>query len=82
MKRAVFEGVKQKVKGMNSEQLMRPNFIVSSDLPKVNGVSPQDANFKQAFEGYLLEEGGDKVKPKYDIKKLNEERLAIFEKKE
>ena len=71
MKRAVFEGVKTKVKGMNSEQLMRPDFLINNNLPKTK-FSPEDANFKEAFEGYLMEEGEHKEKPKYDINKLNE----------
>ena len=45
MKRAIFEGVKHKVKGMNSEQIMRPDFLISNDLPKTK-FSPEDANFK------------------------------------
>lgn len=69
MKRVVLEGVKQKVRGMNSEQLMRPNYLSSFD-PQ-NGQS-SNANFKEAFEGYLLDEGPAKLAPKYDIKKLNE----------
>ena len=48
MKRAVFEGVKQRVKGMNSEQIMRPDFIINNDIPKTK-FSPEDANFKEAF---------------------------------
>jgi hypothetical protein len=40
MKRAVFEGVKQKVRGMNSDQLMRPNFLTSNQGRKPNEPTP------------------------------------------
>lgn len=69
MKRVVLEGVKQKVRGMNSEQLMKPNYLLASGSQ--NGQS-SNTNFKDAFEGYLLDEGPAKLVPKYDIKKLNE----------
>lgn len=78
MKRVVLEGVKQKVRGMNSEQLMRPNFIHGNHTDG----QPSHSNFKEAFEGYLLNDGPSKIVPKYDIKRLNEERLEIFERKE
>ena len=46
MKRVVFEGIKQKVKGMNSEQLMKRGFLHNQDDPQVVGVPSQDGNFK------------------------------------
>ena len=41
-----------------------------------------DPNFKMEFEHYLAEDNIDKLKPKYDLNHLNEQRLEIFEKKE
>ena len=81
MKRVVFEGIKQKVKGFNSEQLMTRGFLANGD--PTNPSKPQEnQDYKEAFEGYLLGKGPDKQKPKWNINNLNEQRLDIFEKKE
>lgn len=80
MKKVVFEGVKEKVKGMNSEQLMLRGYLASGDPDGASASSclapaPSRGNFKDAFEGYLLEEPPRKADPKYDIGRLNEQRL-------
>lgn len=78
MKKVVVDGIKQKVRGMNSEQLMKHDYFTTVDPEG----KTKNSNFKDAFESYLLNEGPEKLAPKYDIKKLNEARLEIFEKKE
>jgi hypothetical protein len=52
MKRVVFEGIKQKVKGMNSDQLMMRSFLQSEDESfgtNKNPPSSLPSNFKQTF---------------------------------
>lgn len=49
MKRVVFEGIKQKVKGMNSEQLMKRGFLHSEDEPQNQGNYKENGNFKEVF---------------------------------
>lgn len=52
MKRVVFEGIKQKVKGMNSDQLMMRSFLQSESEPFGTNKNPQSSlpsNFKQTF---------------------------------
>lgn len=53
MKKVVVDGIKQKVRGMNSEQLMKSNYFTSVDPEG----KTKNSNFKDAFEGYLLNEG-------------------------
>ena len=89
MKKQVFEGMKEKIKGMNSEQLMLRGFAVNDDSMNnnsVNGLSKglhkEESTFKDAFEGYLMKEGGEKITYKYNLNDLNEKRMQIYERKE
>jgi hypothetical protein len=85
MKRVVFEGIKERIKGMNSDQLMMRGFIATEEgvLDANQPLKPSpSSNFKDSFESYLLKQGPEKVKPKYDLNQLNEKRMELFEKKE
>jgi hypothetical protein len=54
---------------MNSEQLTMRGYLANGD--DLAPAKPSQSNFKDAFEGYLLQDAPDKLKPKYDLNKLN-----------
>jgi hypothetical protein len=83
MKKVVFEGIKEKVKGMNSEQLHLRGFLAGQSAPGLKTALPSSSSgFKEAFESYLISDPIQTLQPKYELSKLNEQRLEIFEKKE
>ena len=85
MKRIVFEGLKEKVKGMNSDQLMMRGYLAQGNNNQGEGDNHeissssnpfkfnrnQSTTIRDQFKEYLMKENPVKLKPKYDIHNLN-----------